>query len=93
MSELDPAGKRRMMAVEFAPGSPPGIGTPRRLFEFENRDLAFACGLVRCFDVAPDGQRFYTVQTRTPPAPPVDTHINLVLNWFEVLKAKVPTRR
>ena len=88
----DPAGKRRMMAVQFAPGSPPRIGRPRPLFAFDNRDLYLACGPVRCYDVAPDGQRFYAVQYRTPPPPPVVTHINLIENWFEELKAKVPIR-
>jgi hypothetical protein len=47
----------------------------------------------RCDDVAPDGQRFYVTQTPTPPPRPVVTHINLVLNWLEELKAKVPTGR
>ena len=44
-------------------------------------------------DVAPDGQRFYAVQARTPVTYPAVTHINLVQNWFEELKAKVPARR
>jgi serine/threonine-protein kinase len=89
----DPAGKRRMMAVQFAPGSPPRIGRPRPLFAFDNRDLYLACVPVRCYDVAPDGQRFYAVQYRTPPPPPVVTHINLIQDWVGELKAKVPTRR
>jgi serine/threonine-protein kinase len=93
VSLADPAGKRRMMAVEFAPGSPPRIGRPRPLFAFDPRLLTFACTPVRCYDVAADGQRFYVTQTRTPPPPPVVTHINLILNWFEELKAKVPTGR
>ncbi len=49
--------------------------------------------MVRLIDVAPDGQRFYAVErVKPPPAPPV-THINLIQNWFEELKAKVPTGR
>jgi hypothetical protein len=68
------------------------MGTPRRLFELDARDLVFAHTPVRCFDVAPDGQWFFVVQVRpAPPLPPV-THINLVLNWLEELKAKVPVR-
>jgi hypothetical protein len=62
------------------------------LFEFDHRDLSFVCTPVRCYDVAPDGQRFYTRQSRTLPPPAVVTHINLTLNWFEELKAKVPVR-
>lgn len=88
----DPEGKRRLMAVEFAPGSPPRIGRPRALFSFDPRDLRLACTPVRCYDVAADGERFYVTQTQAPPPPPVVTHISLVENWLEELKAKVPAR-
>jgi serine/threonine-protein kinase len=90
LSLQDQAGKRRMMAVDFAAGPPPRIGRPYVLFQFDNRDLRLACTPLRCYDVAPDGQRFYGVQSHTPPPTPVVTHINLILNWFEELKAKVP---
>jgi serine/threonine-protein kinase len=67
------------------------VGAPRRLFEFNPADLAFYCLPMRCFDVAPDGQRFYVPKAAAQlPPPPVVTHINLVQNWFEELKAKVP---
>ena len=82
----------RMMAVDFAPGSPPRIGRPRVLFEYNRRDVQFDCIPSRCYDVAPDGQLFYVMQSQTRPPRPVVTHINLILNWFEELKAKVPTR-
>jgi serine/threonine-protein kinase len=85
----DARGRNRMMAVDFSPGSPPGIDRPRALFEFDARLLP-SCAPVRCFDVAPDGQRFYGAQYHTLlPATPV-THINLILNWFEELKTKLP---
>jgi serine/threonine-protein kinase len=87
---LDPGGKRRMMAVAFTPGSPPTIGYPTELFGFDPRETSLACFPIRCFDVAADGQRFYAVQDVTPPPPPVVTHINLIQNWAEELKAKVP---
>ena len=89
----DPEGRRQLMAVEFAPGSPPRIGRPRALFSFDPRELRFACAPVRCYDVTADGQRFYVTQTRRPLLQPAVTHINLILNWFEELKAKVPTGR
>jgi Tol biopolymer transport system component len=89
----DPAGKYPMMAAAFTPGSPPTIGRPRELFRFDNGDLPMACTPFRCYDVAPDGQRFYAVQSvASPPVPPV-THINLIQNWFEELKAKVSVKR
>jgi serine/threonine-protein kinase len=93
LSLTDEAGRIRMMAVEFASGSPPRIGRPRLLFEFAERDLPFRGFPVRRYDVAPDGQRFYAVTDQTPQAPPAVTHINLITNWFEELKAKVPATR
>jgi eukaryotic-like serine/threonine-protein kinase len=90
VSLSDPAGKRSMMAVDFEPGTPPRIGTPRLLFKFDPRGPLFNCAPVRCYDVAPDGQHFFVVQTPTPPPAPVVTHINLIQNWFEELNAKVP---
>jgi serine/threonine-protein kinase len=94
VNPLDRSGKRRMMAVDFAPGSPrPTIGRPRPLFEFDQGELSFACAPVRCYDVDRDGQRFYVVQMLTPAPPPVVTSINLIQNWFEELKAKVPPGR
>ncbi len=61
VSPPNPAGKWRMMAVDFAAGSPPRIGRPRVLFEIP-QGLDFACSPTRCYDVAPDGQRFYAIQ-------------------------------
>jgi serine/threonine-protein kinase len=92
VSGPDPAGKCRMITVEFEPGSPPRIGRPRPLFEFDPSNLFVRCDPVRCYDVAPDGQRFYAMQARNPPPRSVVTHINLIQNWFEELKAKVPVR-
>ena len=89
----DAAGKQRMMAVDFLNGTPPRIGRPRPLFEFDPRDLALGCTPLRCYDVAPDGQRFYGYQVRSSAPAPVVTHINLIQNWFEELKAKVPPAR
>ena len=84
------AGRRRMMVVSFQAGSPPRIGTPQMLFDFDPQQLLLGCTPVRCYEVAPDGQRFYAVQSgASPPGLPV-TRINLIQNWFEELKAKVP---
>jgi Tol biopolymer transport system component len=93
LSPAASAGRYRMMAVEFSAPPTPRVGTPRVLFEFGTSDLSFYCVPVRCYDVAADGQRFYGTQ-RVPqaPTPPV-THINLIQNWFEELKAKVPPGR
>jgi hypothetical protein len=43
--------------------------------------------------VSPDGQRFFVSRSLPSPATPPVTHVNLVLNWFEELKAKAPATR
>jgi hypothetical protein len=91
LSESNQAGRRKMMAVEFDGRTTPGRTTP--LFDFDPTVLPIACNPNRCFNVAPDGQRFYAVQQGTPPRAPVVTHINLIPNWFEELKANVPVKR
>jgi Tol biopolymer transport system component len=85
--------KSHMMAVDFEPGPSPRIGAPRLLFEFDPRELVFECTPLRCYDVAHDGQRFYVFQSRGDPPPPVVTHVNIVQNWFEELKARVLVKR
>ena len=92
LSLRDATARRRMMAVDFAPGPPLWVGTPHVLFEFDSRSLGLSCTPLRCYDVAPDGQHFYGT-TVTPTPPPVVTHINLITNWFEELKAKAPVKR
>jgi hypothetical protein len=93
----EPPAKCRMMVVDFtfgAPGTRPRPSAPRALFEFAERDLPnFICGGARCYDVSPDGQRFYGVQAQAPPPKPVVTHINLIENFFEELRDKVPTKK
>ena len=43
----------------------------------------------RNYDVSPDGQRFLMVKPIEQEQP--TAQINVVLNWFEELKQKVPT--
>jgi len=83
------AARNSMMSVAFAAASFPRVGAPRPLFVIESGS-GWGCLPVRCYDVSPDGQRFFVRQTAASvPAPPV-THVNLVQNWVEELKAKVP---
>jgi len=84
---------RSMLVADVDTRSPLRVGRPRTLFRFTEGDIVIPCTPVRCFDVSADGRRFYAVQRRPhPPAPPV-THIGLITNWFEELKAKVPANR
>jgi serine/threonine-protein kinase len=57
-------------------------GTPQQLFEGPYVNVG---GL--SYDVTPDGQRFLVLEPDEPAAAPV-THLNVVLNWFEEVKAK-----
>jgi Tol biopolymer transport system component len=90
LSPLDAERKRHMMVVDVRPGPTLGIGRPRPVFAFPSPPLMLACVPARCYAVAPDGQRFYGTQMMPlPPSPPV-THIHLILNWTEELRARVP---
>ena len=82
-----------MMAVDFTSGTSRRVGTPKLLFEFNPRLLDLSHTPAAAFDLTGDGQSFYAVQHSTPPPHPVVTHINLIPNWFEELKAKVPARQ
>jgi len=46
----------------------------------------------RSYDISPDGRRFLMVEPIDTLSPPPVTHLNVVLNWTEDLKQKVPTR-
>jgi serine/threonine-protein kinase len=89
-SSTTAGGQVRMMVVDFVPGSRPRVGRPRVLFAFDPRDLSATCFPLRCYDVSPSGDRFYMFQTRSIPPRTTVTHVNVILNWFEELKAKVP---
>jgi hypothetical protein len=43
--------------------------------------------------VSPDGQRFLMVRARDQQQTAAVNQINLVLNWFEELKRKVPVKQ
>ena len=67
VSPADAAGRRSMMAVDIATTPVLQIGRPKPLFDFDSSTLVLACEPLRCYDVAPDGQRFFA--TRRLPAP------------------------
>jgi hypothetical protein len=85
----DAAGQFRMMAVAMAGQRP---GTPQPLFAFRATDLYAQCTPTNCYDVMPDGQHFVVTKVLPRDPPPPVTHINLVQNWVEELKAKVPVK-
>jgi hypothetical protein len=91
LSPRDSDGMRQMMVTDVRPGSTLTLGKPSRLFGFSQQALAFFCYPSRCFAVAPDGQTFRVVQRAPPPSTPPVTHIQIILNWTEELKARVPS--
>jgi serine/threonine-protein kinase len=70
----------RVMAVDVNLGQTPRIGMPHMLFQGQY-DLAY--------DVTKDGQRFLMLKGEPQSQPTV---LNIIVNWFEELKARVPTK-
>ena len=78
-----------LVSIEVGPGDPPSllVGTPEQLFDFP---YFIQSGGRRHHDVSADGQRQLVIargQVGEDAPPP---QINVVLNWFEELKARVP---
>jgi hypothetical protein len=77
----------RMMAVAVSSTTEFRAGSPRTLFE----GRYVWSNPIRMYDVAPDGKRFLMVQD-VERAPMKLTHMVMVQNWLDELKARVPTR-
>jgi serine/threonine-protein kinase len=93
LTPIDRSGKRRMMVADIPPDLGVRVGRPRPLFEYVDSDeLSFACVPSPCYDVSRDGQRFFVTRTTLPPSSAPVTHVNLVINWVEELKARIPVR-
>jgi eukaryotic-like serine/threonine-protein kinase len=85
--ELFYCSEDKMMAVDIATQPGFAAGRPRMLFEGRYGDSPNP--LIANYDVSPDGQRF--LMTKESEQSSSATQINVVLNWFEELKQKVPT--
>jgi len=79
----------KMMAVDIATQPGFSAGKPRVLFEKPYLTPSQIIGPPN-FDVSSDGQRFLAVKP-VEQAAAAPTQINVVLNWSEELKQKVPT--
>jgi hypothetical protein len=77
------------MAVDIATQPGFAVGKPRMLFAGPYLPTVT---IFPNYDVAPDGQRFLMVKP-IEQAQAAPTQINVVLNWFEELKQKVPSGR
>ena len=79
------SGSIMVASTPLGPGFVPG--RPRPLFPMERFRFS---GNASAFDIHPDGDQFIMVTVGDPP-PPFPSQINVVLNWFEELKARVPS--
>ena len=76
----------RMMAVEITTDPTFSPGTPSLLFE---GNYLSGIAFLPYYDITPDGQRFVMIQEGWTDSAP--TQINVVLNWFEELKRRLPS--
>jgi hypothetical protein len=74
------------MAVDVAAQPSFAAGKPKLLFEGPYQPTP---ATLSNYDVSPDGQRFLMLKP-SESAEAAPTQINVVLNWFEELKQKVP---
>jgi Tol biopolymer transport system component/predicted Ser/Thr protein kinase len=77
----------KMIAVEITTQPGFSAGKPKVLFEGQYVPTPSS---FPNYDVSPDGQRFLMLKP-SEQAQAAPTQINVVLNWFEELKQKVPT--
>ncbi|MFY9529704.1 MAG: protein kinase [Candidatus Acidiferrales bacterium] len=76
----------KMMAVDIASQPSFAAGTPRMLFEGQYEPTP---ATTPNYDSPPDGQRFLMLKP-VEQAQAAPTQMNVVLNWFEELKRRVP---
>ena len=78
---------KKMMVVEITTQPSFAFSSPRMLFEGEQYMPAAGAYSYPFpnYDVSPDGQRFLMITKESKP------QINVVLNWFEELKRRVPS--
>jgi len=85
--ELFYRNAQKMMTVDYSAQPTFSASKPKMLFEgsYVSTPRSFPD-----YDVSPDGQRFLMLRPAEE-AQAAPTQINVVLNWFEELKQKVPT--
>ncbi len=83
-AELFYATREGIFSVAVGAGPAPTIGTPQLLVPSSGQLSATA--RPDWYDVAPDGKQFLVFQ-RDPATPNVQDVPNVIVNWFEELKA------
>ena len=82
--------REKMMVVEYQTQPTFSASRPRLLFE-GNYVAQVATSPAAYYSVSPDGQRFLMMEAPEQTSAAL-TQINVVLNWFEELKQKVPVK-
>jgi dipeptidyl aminopeptidase/acylaminoacyl peptidase len=77
---------RKWMAVSYSTNPKFSFELPKLLFEGDYLNVSG-----RSYDVSPDGQRFLLLKSSEEPSR--QTQLNVVTNWFEEVKRKVPRGR
>jgi serine/threonine-protein kinase len=80
-------GSVSLMAVDADTSKGVVVGTPHMLFTGSYAHTT----PVRGYDVSPNGDRFFMTKLVIPVEPPITT-MNLVVNWLDELKARVPAK-
>jgi serine/threonine-protein kinase len=80
---------RRMMSVPMS--DPRRPGAPVELFAFTRDELALEGSPMTGYGVSPDGR--FIGRKMAPWSPVRVTHLKLIVNWFEELRAKLGTAR
>jgi serine/threonine-protein kinase len=80
-----------LMAVDIQTQPTFSAGKPRLLFEAPKAAVQPLAGLATDYSPSPDGQRFLMVRAKEQQQTAA-TQINVVLNWFEELKQRVPVK-
>jgi serine/threonine-protein kinase len=87
--ELFYRSEKKLMAVDITTKPSFAVGKPHTLFEGPYVQAVLP---IFNYDVSPDGQRFLMIKpVEQEHAAP--SQINVVLNWFEELKRRVPTEK
>ena len=88
------SNENSVMAVAVETGPKFSHGTPKSLFRSSNVLVSLTSGTP--WDISPDGRRFLMLKpvasTGAAPAAIGPRQINIVLNWFEELRQKVPAK-
>ena len=87
--ELFYRNQDRVMAVSVQTGPTFQVQTPTFLFEEPYLQGSTLAGGTVNYDVSPDGQRFVMLKGEEGSQ---QSHITVVINWFEELKRLVPTK-